>query len=100
MDILLIKMKVRPEKRKELTQTLQSILERVRMESGCLQAGFYQDAENKDDFLMVEKWATREDSDKHMRSDIFTVLIGAGSLMHRPPEIVSHTVSRSAALDA
>ena len=95
MNILLVKMKVRSEKRKELTQTLQSIVERVRKESGCLHAGFYLDAENEDDFLVVEEWATDEDSDHHMRSDIFTILVGAGSLMHRPPDIMLHTVSRS-----
>jgi quinol monooxygenase YgiN len=93
-------MKVRPEKRKELTQTFQSIVERVRKQSGCLQAGFYQDAENEDNFLVVEEWATHEDSENHVQSDIFAVLVGAGGLMHQPPDIVLHTVSRSTALKA
>jgi quinol monooxygenase YgiN len=90
---------VRPEKRRELTQTLQAIIEQVRQEAGCLHAGFYQDVENENVFLMVEEWATPEDSDNHLRSDIFTILKGAGSLMHRPPAIVLHTVSRSTELN-
>lgn len=90
---------MRPEKRKELTQTLQSIVERVRQESGCLHAGFYQDVENEKHFLVIEEWATQRDSDNHLRSDIFTVLVGAGSLMHRPPAIVLRTVSRSTELN-
>ena len=96
MVITFVRIKARPEKRKELSQTFCSIVENVRGASGCLRAGFYQSAEEENDFFMVEEWATQEDSDEHLRSDIFTVLIGAGSLMHQPPEIISHTVSRSA----
>jgi quinol monooxygenase YgiN len=91
---------VRPEKRKELTQTLLSIVEQLRKESGCLHAGFYRNGENEEDFLVVEEWATQQDSDDHLRSDLFTVLMGAGTLMRRPPEIVIHTVSHSRELGA
>jgi quinol monooxygenase YgiN len=97
--IIFIKIMVRPETRKELSQTLHSIIAQVSKESGCLHAAFYQDAENNHSLLMVEEWATQKDVDDHMRSDIFTVLIGAGSLMHRPPEIVIHVVDRSPALE-
>jgi quinol monooxygenase YgiN len=68
---------VRPEKHKELSQTLFSIVEQLRKESGCLHAGFYQDGENETDFLMVEERATQKDSDDHLRSELFTVLVGA-----------------------
>jgi quinol monooxygenase YgiN len=91
---------VRPEKRKELSLTLSSIVEHVRKESGCVHAGSYQDVENENDFLVVSEWATQKDSDDHLQSDIFTVLVGAGCLMRRPPEIVIHTVNRSTELEA
>ena len=95
MVIIFVRMKARPEKRKELSQTLHSIVEQLRRESGCLHSGFYQNAENENDFLVVEEWATQKDSDDHMRSDLFTVLLGTGSLMSRPPEIGIHTVNRT-----
>jgi quinol monooxygenase YgiN len=98
--IIFIKINVRPEKRKELSQTLLSIVEQVRKESGCLHIGFYQNVDNETDFLMIEEWASQKDSDDHLRSDIFAVLLGAGTLMHRPPEIVIHTVSHSTELGA
>jgi quinol monooxygenase YgiN len=98
--IIFVKMRVQPEKRKELSQTLHSIVEQVRKESGCLHAGFYQKVENETDFLVIEEWATQKDSDDHLQSDIFTVLLGAGCLMRRPPEIVIHTVSHSMELEA
>ena len=91
---------MRPEKRKELSQTLPSIVGQVRKQSGCLHSGFYRNGENEEDFLVVEEWATQKDWDDHLQSDIFTVLMGAGTLMHRPPEIVVHTVSHSKELEA
>ena len=72
----------------------------MRKEGGCLHAGFYQNVDNETDFLVVEEWASQEDSDDHLQSDIFKVLLGAGSLMSRPPEIVIYTVSHSTELEA
>jgi quinol monooxygenase YgiN len=100
MIIIFVRLKARPEKRKELSQTLPSIVGQVRKESGCLHSGFYRNGENEEDFLVVEEWATQKDWDDHLQSDIFTVLMGAGTLMHRPPEIVVHTVSHSKELEA
>jgi quinol monooxygenase YgiN len=57
---------VRPEKRKELSQTLPSIVRQVRKQSGCLRAAFSQDVESEEDFLVVEEWATQKDSDDHL----------------------------------
>ena len=100
MIIIFVRLKARPEKRKELSQTLPSIVGQVRKESGCLHSGFYRNGENEEDFLVVEEWATQKDWDDHLQSDIFTVLMGAGTLTHRPPEIVVHTVSHSKELEA
>jgi quinol monooxygenase YgiN len=91
---------VRPEKRKELSQTLHSIVEQTRKESGCLRLGFYENFENENDFLVFSEWKTQKDSDDHLRSDIFIVLRGAGCLMSRPPEIVIHAVDQSTELKA
>ena len=99
MVITFVRMSVRPEKRKELSQTLLSIVEQVRKESGCLHAGFYENVDNETDFLVVEEWATQKDSDDHLRSDIFAVLTGAKCLLSRSPEIMIHTVSGSTELE-
>ena len=47
-----------------------------------------------------ERWPRQKDWDDHLPSDIIAVLLGAGSLMRWPPEIVIHTVSRSSGLEA
>jgi quinol monooxygenase YgiN len=99
MILAFIKMNVRPEKRKELLQTIQSIVAQMRMENGCVDSNFYRNAENENDFVLVETWETRKTLDDHLRSDIFTVMMGAASLLSRPPEIMIHTVSQSSELE-
>ncbi len=95
MFLASIKMKVRPDKRKELWQTFQSIVAQMRKENGCLDSNFYQNAENENDFFLVEAWENSKALDDHLQSVRFTVLMGAGSLLSRPPEIMIYTVSNS-----
>lgn len=94
-----IKMNVRPEKRKELLQTFQSIVPQMREQTGCVDSNFYQNAENENDFFLVETWETGKALDDHLQSVIFTVLMGTECLLTRPPEIMVHTVSHSSELD-
>jgi quinol monooxygenase YgiN len=89
------KMIARPEKRKELSQTLQSIIAQVRNKPGSLHSGFYQNIEDENEFLLVEEWSSQEDFYAHSQSDLFTVLKGTGSLMQRPMEVVTHALDTS-----
>ncbi|MGA8281080.1 MAG: putative quinol monooxygenase [Desulfobacterales bacterium] len=100
MILTFIKMNVRPEKRKELRQTIRSIVQEVRKENGCADSTFYQNSENENDFFLFEEWENRQVLDDHLRSARFTVLMGARSLLSRPPEIMIHSVSHSSGLEA
>ena len=70
----------------------------MRMENGCVDSNIYRNAENENNFVLIEEWETRNALDDHLRSDLFMVLMGAGSLLSRPPEIMIHTVSQSSEL--
>jgi quinol monooxygenase YgiN len=100
MILIFIKMNVRPEKRKELRQTIRSIVQEVRKENGCVDSTFYQNSENENDFFLFEEWENRQVLDDHLRSARFTVLMGARSLLSRPPEIMIHSVSHSSGFEA
>ena len=96
MVIVSIKIKVWPVKRKEILQTIHSILEEVQNSNGFVKSDLYQKVDDENEFLLIEEWATKKDSDAHMGSDIFTVLKGAGGLMIRPPKISINVVDKSA----
>jgi len=95
MIIVRIAMNVFPEKRKEVMQTLRSMAETAGKEKGCLSYEVFCDVEDKTVCNLIEEWKTREDLDRHIRSERFSVLLGTKSLLARPLEMKIHTVSHS-----
>jgi len=68
---------VRPEKRKELVMTLNSLLDEIRNEKGCRAYRFYDDDTEEDSFMLISEWDTRSDWDRHLHSEHFTILRGS-----------------------
>jgi len=95
MIVIRITMNVLPEKHKELLQTLLSMIEPTGKEAGCLSYAVFCDMEDKNRFVLLEEWETREDLDHHIRSHRFGVLLGLKPLLCEPPKIQIDTVSQS-----
>jgi quinol monooxygenase YgiN len=93
--IVRITMKALMEKRTEMMQTLLSMIEPAGKEKGCLSYDVSCDIDGKTVFNLIEEWETREDLDRHIRSDRFGVLLGTKSLLAKPLEIKIHTVSHT-----
>jgi len=98
--IVRITMKALMEKRTEVMQTLLSMIEPAGKERGCLSYDVFCDMEDNHVFSLIEEWDTREDLDRHIRSERFSVLVGTKSLLARPSEINIHTVSHSEGVEA
>jgi quinol monooxygenase YgiN len=88
------------EKRTEIMQTLLSMVEPVRKEKGCLNYDVLHGIDGKPVFNLIEEWKTREDLDRHIRSDRFSVLLGTKSLLAKPLEMKIHTVSHSEGIES
>jgi len=100
MIIATIQLKVIPEKRSELLQTLRLMKEQIRKERGCKSCYFHQDVDNENIFSLIEEWKTQEELDSHLQTDMFGALIGAKSLLLEPPEISIRAVSYTAGMEA
>jgi len=98
--IVRITMNALMEKRTEVMQTLLSMIEPTENERGCLSCHVFRDIEDKNDFDLIIEWETRVDLDHYIRSDRFSVLLGAKSLLLEPPQIGIHTVSRSEGMES
>jgi len=99
MIIVRITMTARPEKRKEVMQTLLSMVEPTLQERGCLSYQVFQDVDDENVFSMIKEWETREDLDRHMRSDRFGVLFGTKILLIGQQNIQIHTISHSEGME-
>jgi len=93
--MLRLTMNVLPEKQKEVMQTLLSIIDLTGKDNGCLSCNLLCDMEDKNIYTLIEEWETREDLERHIRSERFSVLLGTKSLLAEPLEVRFHTVSRS-----
>lgn len=95
MVIVKIIMNALPKKRKELLQTLLSMIGAGRREKGCLNYQVFQDIENDNIFCLIEEWESREDLEHHMRSAGFSVLLGTKFLLNKDHDIQIHTLLES-----
>ncbi len=93
-------MNIRPEKRKEVMQTLLSMIEPMRQEKGCLDYHVFQNIEDENSVSIIGEWETREDLDTHMRSDKFGILLGTKSLLKEKQGILIYTISHSEGMEA
>ena len=98
MILVTIRMKVLSEKRKELSQTIVSLVGSIRTEKGCQRCNFFQSMEDEDEFCLVEEWEPQENLNNHLKSERFRVLRGAMNLLQEPYEMMFHTVCHPAGM--
>jgi quinol monooxygenase YgiN len=82
-----IRMKVFPEKRKELSQTIVSLVNSIRTQKGCANCSFRCNLEDENEFCLFGEWENEKALADHLQSDVFKVFLGAGSLLDRPHEM-------------
>jgi quinol monooxygenase YgiN len=93
MILVIIRMKILPEKRVELCQTIVSLIGSLRTEKGCLRCDFCRGMEDENELRILEEWDTRENLNSHLKSERFRVLRGAMNLLQEPYEMLVHTVA-------
>lgn len=91
-----IKMSVSADKRVEVLQTIKSLLGPIRSEPGCRGCCCCVDTEAEDIIIFKQQWATNEDLTAHLKSDHFTVLLGAMKLLSIAPEVRFNTIAATA----
>ncbi len=100
MIVVKITMNVLPEKQKELVQTLLSMVGPMEKEAGCLSYALFCNIEDKNLLNLLEEWQTRKDLDRHLKSEMFGVLLGTKSLLNEPHGIHIYTVQQSEGVEA
>ena len=91
-------MKVLPEKRMELSQTIALLIVSIRTEKGCNRCDFCRSMEDENRLFLLEEWDTEENLTSHLKSERFRVLRGAMNLLREPYEMMLHTVFHPAGM--
>ena len=92
MILVIMRMKVLAEKRKELFQTIALLIGSIRTEKGCQRCDFWRSMADENELCILEEWDSRENLNSHLKSECFKVLRGAMNLLQEPYEMVFHTV--------
>ena len=100
MVISMLSMKVQPEKRRELVQTLRSLLGFLGREGGCMERALYEDSEDENGLLLYEEWHTRSDLERHILSEQFSILLGATTLLVSKPVFRVCEITKEAGRDS
>jgi quinol monooxygenase YgiN len=95
----IIKIRARPEKRKELLQTAQALKVYTKKERGCLGYDVYQDPEDENTILFIGEWKSPNDLKLYMNSERFGVFVGANRVLAGHPEISLNTISHREVLN-
>jgi len=99
MLLATIRMVVPPDKRAEAVQILNAMAERTRVEPGCLSCRIYHDEQVEAVFMVEEVWKSKEDLDRHLRSDDYRHVLLVTELAVEPPEIRFQSISNSAGVE-
>lgn len=97
--LVTLRMIVRAEKRNDFLKTLRGMLERARVGGGCLSYRLYEDVENENAFVLLEEWATQQDMEQHIRSDIQGRLLAVMDLLSTKPELQFNFVANTVGMD-
>ena len=81
MVILTISVNARSSKRNELLSACRSVRDKTRQEKGCMGFGISQDMDNENIIHIEQTWERRSSLDEHLRSEIFSALLGAAKLL-------------------
>ncbi len=99
MVIITIEIDVPSIKTKEFLQTMLVITQRIRMENGCIACNFLKDVSDENRYRLVGKWKGKDELNNHLRSEEFSVVRGAMSLLENKPDMRVYVVSSHQELD-
>ncbi|MBT8366016.1 MAG: antibiotic biosynthesis monooxygenase [Deltaproteobacteria bacterium] len=89
-----LKIVVSPETRAEAIEIINSIIERIRVSSGCISYGAYEDVLGENSLMIVEEWQSRADLDRFICSDEYRYILALIELAKKSPEIHFYTLSK------
>jgi len=75
-----------PDKRQAAVEILMSVRTMTRLKHGCMGSDVYEQGDGQK-ILYMEKWRSKEDMNRHIRSDLYMRILNAIELASEPPEI-------------
>lgn len=63
------------DKTEEAIKMYEELVEKTRMENGCISYNLFRDTKDSSILTMIEEWESQQALDKHMKTEHFTKLV-------------------------
>ncbi len=71
----------------------------TQVKAGCLDCRLYQEAANLDEFMLLTRWATKDDMNEHISSDLYRTLLELMESSIKPPRIDYYEIAEASGLE-
>ena len=88
-----------PDRRADILEVLRSVHGRVQDQPGCTDCHIYEEEGPKPAIVLVERWASEESLDAHLRSSLYMRILESIELSGAPPDIRFEHVSASEGIE-
>jgi quinol monooxygenase YgiN len=88
-----------PERRADVLEVLRSVQGRVQDQPGCTACRIYEEDDRESAIVFVERWASDEALQTHLRSDIYQRILAAIELSASQPDISFEHVSATEGIE-
>jgi len=89
----------REGRRDELVKTLGGLLGPIRGSAGCLRCNLLEDLQQPNDIQVLVQWRSREDFERHVKTDAFGRLLIAMELAAEHPKLEIRSVAGIRGMD-
>jgi quinol monooxygenase YgiN len=94
-----IRMVMSPKNRIESQKILMPVVERTRVEPGCINCNLYQCIEDEHVIMIEELWQSHEDLERHLCADDYLKVLLVLEMAIVKPEIQFYCISYSTGLE-
>jgi quinol monooxygenase YgiN len=95
----LINIEFAPDRVDEALQILHSIVERTRVEPGCISCSVYQDTEMENQIIFAQEWGREEDLQRHLRSEEYKKVLLVVEMARKLPQIRFDTIDKTSGVE-
>jgi len=97
--IVILQVKVTPQKRADAVSIIKSLIGPTEAKSDCHSCKLYSHIDNDDVLILIEQWQSQESLEDHICSGGFRKVLAVMDLASRQPEITFHKVSSTEGME-
>ena len=99
MILAIVKLSPRPDRRHEVREILETVTGPTQAAPGCLGCVILEEHGEEDAVLLVEKWRSEDELNRHLRSPLYSRVLEAMELCREPPDVTFHEITATSGME-